>query len=160
MTRDRWLGLAALLGMFGLGLGCGLWLARSTGVAPVASAPETEVLQINEPTVRSEPSVRELAHDAARAHHEAVLQDLQQSVGLDDAQIEQVHAVFVRHQSIVEVTWEAVRPQIEIALEKAHREVAELLGPEQRARYHEWLVARRAGAHRIHGEAGAPEPRP
>ena len=144
MTRDRWIGVVALFGMFGLGVGFGLWMAThgADGGESVSAPMSMVVSHAGQVREADGPAI---AHDAARAHHEAALEDLRESVGLDDAQIEQVHAVFARHQSIVQDAWQAVQPQIEIAMEKVHREIAELLRPDQRVRYHDWLVARRGG---------------
>lgn len=137
MTRDRMIGLLALGAMFALGLVCGLWLAPSRG----------EVGDRGVPGIPVTPDVTQISEaehaGTARAHHEASLRDLQKTVGLDEAQMEQVHAVFARNQRVVQAAWQTVQPQIEIAMEKVHREVADLLRPEQRGAYHQWLLSRR-----------------
>jgi hypothetical protein len=71
--------------------------------------------------------------------HEAAMAELQEVLGLDEGQIEQIHAVLARHQQLVQRAWEQVRPQVQSAMREVHAEIAELLSPEQRERYHEWL---------------------
>lgn len=149
------MGVVALSCMFVVGLVCGLWIgpwiAGSRSVVMGSPSGEAEVSA----SARMSTPV-DFSSDAARAHHEAALQDLREAVGLDDAQVAQVHAVFARHQGAVQDAWQAVQPQIEIAMETVHREIADLLRPEQRGRYHDWLVARRGVD--PHGTAGVESP--
>ncbi len=71
--------------------------------------------------------------------HEAAMAELQETLGLDEGQIEQIHAVLARRQELVQHVWEQVRPEVQNAMREIHIEIAELLRPEQRPRYHEWL---------------------
>ena len=71
--------------------------------------------------------------------HEAAMAELQEALGLDERQIEQIHAVLAGRQELVQQVWEQVRPQVQNAMREIHIEIAELLRPEQRQRYHEWL---------------------
>ncbi len=71
--------------------------------------------------------------------HEAAMAELQEALGLDEGQIEQIHAVLAGRQQLVEQAWEQVRPEVLNAMREIHVEIAALLRPEQRVRYHEWL---------------------
>ena len=152
MSRDRWFGLSALAVMFALGLVCGLWIGQSGAGHgnPVGEA--VEVGSTRDPDGGTTQPGSVIPGQEA-AHHEAALRDLRQSVGLDDEQMQRVHEIFARNQGVVRAAWRAVQPEIEIAMEKVHREVADLLEPEQRRRYHDWLMARRGQSATAHGGA-------
>jgi hypothetical protein len=80
---------------------------------------------------------------SAREVHEAAMAEMHETLGLDDDQIEQIHAVLARHQQLVQRTWEQVRPEVQNVMREVHIEIAELLRPEQREHYHEWLSRQR-----------------
>ena len=82
--------------------------------------------------------------------HEAALAELQEVLGLDEQQIEQIHAVLGGRQQLVQQAWEQVRPEVQEAMLEIHVEIAELLRPEQRALYHEWLNRQRDESRREH----------
>ena len=73
--------------------------------------------------------------------------ELQEAVGLDEQQIEQVHAVLAGRQQLVQRAWEQVRPEVQEAMREIHVEIAALLRPDQRQRYHEWLARQRDESH-------------
>ena len=75
--------------------------------------------------------------------HAAAMAELEREVGLDDEQIERVEAILARHREIVRESWEQFRPEVQTAMRQVHVEIAEMLRPEQRARFHEWLMRRR-----------------
>jgi hypothetical protein len=83
------------------------------------------------------------AADSAAAEHEATIAELREVVGLDDDQMQQVHGILARHQRIVQVHWEELRPEVQNAMRRVHMEIADLLHPDQRQRYHEWLELQR-----------------
>ena len=39
--------------------------------------------------------------------------------------------------------WEELRPEVQNAMRQVHTDIGELLHPEQRGRFHEWLIRRR-----------------
>lgn len=88
---------------------------------------------------------------AAAEAHEAVMAELREELELDDEQVEQIHAITVKHQEVVQETWEELRPEVQSAMRQVHVEIAELLRPDQRVRFHEWLMRRRE-----HVESGHP----
>ena len=77
---------------------------------------------------------------SAEEVHAVAMAEMQEALGLDEEQIEQIHAVLARHQQVVQHAWEQLRPQVQGAMREVHLEIAELLRPEQRERYHEWLT--------------------
>jgi len=74
--------------------------------------------------------------------HEAAMAELREAVGLDDQQIAQIHAIMAERQEVVQQAWERLRPEVVAAMSEVHAEIAELLRPEQRQAYHEWLTHR------------------
>ncbi len=80
--------------------------------------------------------------DSAADHHQLLMSELDRAIDLDEQQLEQLNKVLGRHQDFVQKAWEQLRPEVEIAMEKVHREIAELLRTDQRERYHEWLLER------------------
>lgn len=85
-------------------------------------------------------SVSRSGGPSAEEVHEVAMAEMQEVLGLDEGQIEQIHAVLARHQQHVQHVWEQVRPQVQSTMNEVHAEIAELLRPEQRERYHEWLT--------------------
>lgn len=77
------------------------------------------------------------------AEHEAAIAELKEVVGLDDEQVEQVHAILAERQQIVQHMWEQLRPEVQSAMRQVHNEIAELMRPDQRERFHDWLTRRR-----------------
>ncbi len=92
---------------------------------------------------------------AEMVHNEA-MGELREVLDLDDRQMEQIHAVLARHQEEVQKAWEALRPEVQTAMQGVHVEIAALLRPEQRALYHDWLTERQRESH---GEDSAGLPR-
>lgn len=84
--------------------------------------------------------------------HEAAMHELRQELGLDDAQIEQIHELMADRQETVQRIWEQLRPQVQQAMTEVHDEIAALLRPEQRERFHEWLLRQR----QLHESASLP----
>lgn len=75
--------------------------------------------------------------------HEAAMRELREVLDLDDTQIEQVHALLADRQETVQRIWEQLRPEVQQAMTEVHEEIAALLRPEQRQRFHEWLQRQR-----------------
>ena len=88
-------------------------------------------------------SVSQSAGLSAEEVHETAMAELQETLGLDEVQLEEIHAVLARHQQLVQHAWEQIRPGVQNAMREVHAEIAELLRPEQRERYHEWLSRQR-----------------
>jgi Spy/CpxP family protein refolding chaperone len=79
----------------------------------------------------------------SEVEHEAVMTELVEELELDPVQVERIHAVFAKHREVVQQSWEELRPEVQSAMRDVHFEIAELLTPEQRRRFHEWLMQRR-----------------
>jgi hypothetical protein len=125
-TSQRIRALLALAVVFAAGLLAGVFLERQR-------SPPPRVLH------------------AAAAEHEARLEELRQVVGLDDDQLEQVEGILARNQRIVQLHWEQLRPEVQDAMLRVHQEIAGILRPEQRQRYHEWLELQRERGERPPG---------
>lgn len=69
----------------------------------------------------------------------AAMAELREHLELDDEQIEQIHRLLADNQQVVDRMWEQLRPEVQEAMRQVHFEIAELLRPEQRERFHEWL---------------------
>ena len=75
--------------------------------------------------------------------HQAALEELRADVGLDDDQIEQVHAIVAKHHGVVQRSWEQLRPEVQDAMRQVHVEIGEILRDDQIERFHDWLMKRR-----------------
>jgi len=80
-------------------------------------------------------------------HHRAAMTEMGEILELDEQQTERVHAILAERQLIVQAKWEELRPEVTRAMNEVNMEIAELLRPDQRRRFHEWLN-RRAEEHR------------
>lgn len=94
------------------------------------------------------------AHSSAAAEHAAALADLAAYVDLDQEQMAKVHAIMSERREVVQKLWEQLRPEVQTAVRDVHEEIAEVLRPDQRRRYHDWLMRR---AEREHGPSDALE---
>lgn len=75
--------------------------------------------------------------------HEATMASLREALSLDDQQVAQIEGLMAVHQRNVQRQWEALRPEVRTAMRQVNHEIAELLRPDQRARFHAWLLERR-----------------
>lgn len=82
-------------------------------------------------------------HDDASSLHEETMAELKEVVGLDDAQVAEIETIMDKHRDMVQLAWQSLRPEVQRAMQALHVEIAETLRPEQRARFHEWLIRRR-----------------
>jgi Spy/CpxP family protein refolding chaperone len=111
-----------LVAVFGLGAVAGYALHDHLG----ASAP---------PHLAAAPSGAEV--------HEAAMSELREVLDLDDAQVAQIHALMAERQETVQRIWEQLRPEVQQAMTEVHEDIARLLRPEQRQRFHQWLQQQR-----------------
>ncbi len=118
MIAARLRAAAALLFVLGLGFAAGLRFERHRPKPPPVTLSVAE-------------------------EHDAAVAELRQDLGLDDAQVAQVHAILTRHHAVVQQSWEHLRPEVETAMRQVHIEIAGLLRPDQRERFHNWLSRRR-----------------
>ena len=75
--------------------------------------------------------------------HEAAMREMRELLDLDDEQLEQIHALLAERQETVQRIWEQLRPEVQRAMTEVHEEIASLLRPDQRQRFHEWLLQQR-----------------
>lgn len=80
---------------------------------------------------------------SAAEAHQVAMADLRKALDLDDEQVAQIHEIMRKHHGAVERAWEELRPEVQAAMREVHVEIAEILRPEQRERFHEWLTRRR-----------------
>lgn len=76
--------------------------------------------------------------------HEAAMTEMEEVLQLDEEQIEKIHAILADNQAAVQRAWEQLRPHVHEAMNEVHVEIAAVLTPDQRERYHRWL-SHRAG---------------
>ena len=81
---------------------------------------------------------------SAAEEQQAAMAELRELLELDEEQVAQIHAVLADRQHIVQQAWEQLRPELQSEMRQVHVDIAELLRPEQRRRFHEWLIRRRA----------------
>jgi len=78
--------------------------------------------------------------DTATGDHVAALEQMRDALELSDEQMEGIHAILAEHQDVVHRMWEQFRPSVQSTMREVHEEIQELLTPQQRARFHEWLT--------------------
>ena len=123
MTAQRVTAGLVLLSVFSLGAFVGVFIDRHHGPSAAAGVSPDDV-------------------------HEAAMAELRDELGLDEEQIRQVHLIMANRQQLVERVWEQLRPELVAAMNEVHVEIAALLRPEQRERFHVWLEQRRLEAER------------
>ena len=87
------------------------------------------------------------ARGASMDEHVAAMNELRDELGLSEEQVAQIHEILAKHQQAVHATWEQLRPEMQSEMRKVHEEIAELLAPEQRKRFHEWMLRRAQEEH-------------
>ena len=80
---------------------------------------------------------------SAAAEHGETMADMREALGLDDQQVEAIEAILAERQHVVQILWEQLRPEVQQAMRQVHAEIGDLLRPDQRERYHDWLNRRR-----------------
>lgn len=114
MSSVKLRAVAVLACVFAAGVVAGVAIERHHGIALIAGpSPERE--------------------------HAAVLAEMRQAVGLDDAQMAQIEVIIADNQHLVQQMWEQLRPEVQNAMQHVHMQIAALLRPEQLQRFHEWL---------------------
>lgn len=82
------------------------------------------------------------ARKSVAEEREASMRELREVLELDDNQVEQIHTILTERQEMVQRTWEQFRPEVQAAMRQMHTDIADLLRPNQRKRFHEWLMER------------------
>ena len=67
------------------------------------------------------------------------LRHFQQLFDLDDEQVRQIDSIFRKHQTTVVESWSSVQPHLRSAVESVHNSMFEILRPEQREKFVDWL---------------------
>jgi Spy/CpxP family protein refolding chaperone len=84
---------------------------------------------------------------SAEGEHRAAMAELTELLDLDDEQVAQIYDILHRHRGIVQRTWEELRPAVQSAMQQVHIEIGEMLRPDQRKKFHQWLMERRDQHH-------------
>ena len=58
---------------------------------------------------------------------------------LDDDQAAAIHEILMRHQGVVDESWESLRARVHDEVERAHEEIRALLSPAQQERFEAWI---------------------
>jgi Spy/CpxP family protein refolding chaperone len=82
-----------------------------------------------------------------RDEHAARMAELRDYLELDDEQVARIEAVLHKHREAVHRSWQKLRPEVQSAMHDVHNEIAQLLPPSQRKRFHEWLLERHEEEH-------------
>jgi len=75
--------------------------------------------------------------------HDAAMAELRIQLELTDEQVAAIDSIVARRQETVQRMWEQLRPEVQGAMRDVHEEITALLSPDQRAHFHEWLLAQR-----------------
>lgn len=90
--------------------------------------------------------------------HARTMADLREAVGLDDAQVAEIEALMEKHREVVHLAWQSLRPEVQRAMQSLHVEIAQTIRPDQRERFHEWLLRRREADAASHSSPTSEEP--
>ncbi len=82
---------------------------------------------------------RTLWHAHGAGEHAGMVASLQKDIDLDAEQMHAVQAIMQHHQERVDHAWAVVRPEVRAALDSIERQIAEVLRPDQRDRFHAWF---------------------
>ena len=88
---------------------------------------------------------RTLIQPAATGHvgggaHGSLIASLRNELDLDANQLDTVQAIMRHHQQQVNHTWAVIRPAMQATVDSVERQIAEVLRPEQRDRFHAWFA--------------------
>ena len=75
----------------------------------------------------------------AASEHVAVGAAFREVLQLDDDQAAAIHEILIRHQSVVDESWESLRSRVQEEVDRAHEEIRALLSPAQQERFEAWL---------------------
>ncbi|MEE9576139.1 MAG: hypothetical protein V3W35_01905 [Gemmatimonadota bacterium] len=77
-------------------------------------------------------------HEAISEHH-AASTAFRRVLQLDDGQAAAIHEILLRHQGVVDESWESLRARVHQEVQSAHEEIRVLLSPPQQERFEAWL---------------------
>jgi hypothetical protein len=92
----------------------------------------------------SRPHMTESSHEvisdfSAASEHVAVGAAFREVLQLNDDQAAAIHEILIRHQSVVDESWESLRSRVHEEVDRAHEEIRALLSPAQQERFEAWL---------------------
>jgi Spy/CpxP family protein refolding chaperone len=71
--------------------------------------------------------------------HATLLDQMDSTLQLTAAQRDSIHAIFLRHQSLVDSVWRSMNDRMQATMDSVHRELIRVLEPGQREALHEWI---------------------
>jgi hypothetical protein len=89
--------------------------------------------------------VRHHAPGSPSTLHATLLDQMDSTLQLTAAQRDSVHAIFLRHQSLVDSVWGSMNVRMQATMDSVHRELIRVLEPGQREALHEWIGRHRGG---------------
>jgi hypothetical protein len=84
------------------------------------------------------------AHEVNAMHH--MTARLKDELALDSAQEQAVEAILARRQRSIDSTWHAMQPHVHAAMDSTLREIANVLHPDQAAKFRKMVERRHPGA--------------
>lgn len=79
------------------------------------------------------------------ALHASLLDEMDSTLHITPAQRDSIHAIFARHQSLVDSVWGSMNERMATTMDSVHHELIRVLDAEQRAALHEWIGRHRGG---------------
>jgi hypothetical protein len=89
--------------------------------------------------------------------HATLLDEMDSTLHMTPAQRDSIHAIFLRHQSLIDSVWGSMNLRMQTTMDSVHHELIRVLEPEQRAALHEW-IGRHRGGHRPPTTPHVPQP--
>ena len=79
------------------------------------------------------------AAGSTAAAHDSVVAHMDSTLRLTRAQRDSIHAIFAHHQSTVDSAWRSINHRMHATIDSVHRQMEQVLEPDQRRAFHEWM---------------------
>jgi hypothetical protein len=71
--------------------------------------------------------------------HAALLAEMDTTLHLTPAQRDSIHAIFVRHQGLMDSAWRSIHQRLATTMDSVHHELEAVLQPDQLAAFRAWM---------------------
>ena len=78
-------------------------------------------------------------HSQLHQSHLQMLNELEEELHLNGAQLDSINAIFKRHQVAVDLAWRQIHMNMSAALDSVHTEIGQVLDSSQLRQFHQFL---------------------
>jgi Spy/CpxP family protein refolding chaperone len=90
--------------------------------------------------------VRPPAPAPPEPRHRAILSQMDSTLQLTAAQRDSIHAIFARHQVLIDSAWRSIHERLSAAMDSVHHELEAVLEPDQVAAFRQWMRHQHGGS--------------